>query len=902
MNQNFLILAIIALCVSIYYRHSPQAWLGPIIVIILFSLSIIWDRSYTVEHFDAEDGSQGRDVRYGDIICLFTWLNKFVRMNANNIIDTSPQLQNPDEIPRVNWTWEYFIVEDPKELAQGFSNNSNPIMYGDKIILRSTYRISYIGINPNSSPQTSVIATNDRSGWSTFQVISGDAAAKGGQSVKYGDQIYLKTSKEPATYLSAQDNGIMTQSSSQDNKSLIVITDKYGQGAVVNWARRGTSTQSSNYGNFGANNAIDSNNMTFNHTQSEDNAWWQVTLPRDIYITKINILNRQDCCKDRLSNFDVIILDHNNNTVVSKYYEVAGNGITWSNINQIGRMVKVQLRKRNFLHMAEVSVYGVAVNYSLLLENPLSADILNEPRIFSSTKPFDDITNTMTINSVDLPYNNQAKAVSMAMFIKLLKTNQDETTIFQKGSSDSEKSPCITVIAGQSRLRLYYGTTQAASQSFDDIDNLPLNQWIHVAYILDGGINENTGWQLGSFRAKIAQKPFEQCCYYINPLLRQYYYLSSDQSPTAAKSNLWDPSVLEGMVYMGPLNVKMTRPRAFLYINGILRTSTELVNTPKLNTGSLYIGKSPKLSLKSADFIIDQVKYYNYRIDDRLILKLIQSPLQNVTKTLVYKMPEAQNVIKLQPNQLPYIENDFTVNFWLYNGRPQNGTGQYDEIFFKGNQSADRAPAMWFMPNSNALNMPIHTKNQAYPWGEGILTSTYIVPQNEWHHVALTLSDKIQTLYIDGKQKDQVTLSDAAIFTVSPMSIGGFTGQLYNFQFSNYSMTGEQIIIAMGQHPDEQYNQVIRQIWKDAGCLTNVIPPDQPNAMPEWRNYVKNDQTSRVEGLIREIKVKADGGDKKLQEMCYGKFTAGMLDKLAEKDQLIKYTIEKQEKELNVCP
>lgn len=902
MNDSFLILAIIALCVSIYYRHSPHAWIGPIIVIILFFLSTICNQLSTVEHFNAEDGSQGRDVCYGDIIGLFTWVNQFVRMNSNNTLDASSQMQNPNQIPRVGWEWEFFLIEDPREAAASINSNSNPIMYGDKIILRSTYRQSYIGISPSAPTQSTVMATNNWNEWSTFQIVSGDASAKGGQSVKYGDQLYLKTNKNPATYLSALNSGLIVQSPTQDNKSLFMITDRYGQGSVVDWARRGTATQSSYYENFVANNAIDGNNMTYNHTQDDNNAWWQVTLPRDTYITKINILNRQDCCKERLSNFDVTILDHNNVVVTSKYYEVAGNAISWDNINQIGRMVKVQLRNKNYLHMAEVNVYGIAVNYSLLLENPLSADVLNEPRIFSSTKPITDLTNTLSVSSVDLPYNNQSKSVSIAMFIKLLKTNPDETTIYQKGSTDNEKSPCITLVPGQSRLRLYYGTTQSSNQSFDDIDNLPLNQWIHVTYILDGGINENTGWQLGSFRSKIAQEPFEQCCYFIHPLLKQYYYLSADQSPSTAKANIWEPSVLQGMNYMGRLDSKLTRPRAFLYINGILRTTTELTTTPKLNTGALNIGKSPKLNLKSADFVIDQVKYYNYRVDEKLIMRLIQSPLQNVTKTLVYKMSDTLNPIKFQPNQLPYIENDFSVGFWLYTTRPINGNGQWNEIFLRGNQSIDRAPGMWFSPDKNTLHMPLHTKNQAYTWGEGILNSTFVFPPNEWHHVGLTLSDKVETLYIDGKQTDQATLSDSVIFTVSPMSIGGFPGQLYNFQFSNYAMNNDQIVVAMGQHPDEQYNQIIRKIWKDAGCLTNVIPFEQPNLMPEWRNYVKNDQTSRVEGLIREIRVKADAGDKKLQEMCYGKFTAGMLDKLAEKDQLIKYTIEKQREGTQCLP
>ena len=175
-------------------------------------------------------------------------------------------------------------------------------------------------------------------------------------------------------------------------------------------------------------------------------------------------------------------------------------------------------------------------------------------------------------------------------------------------------------------------------------------------------------------------------------------------------------------------------------------------------------------------------------------------------------------------------------------------------------------------------------------------------PINEWHHVALTLKHKIQTLYIDSQQKNQVTLSDYPIYTISPLAVGGFTGQLYNFQFSNYAMTQEQVKIAMGQHPDETYNDTIRQIWRNTGCLSNPIPEDQPNKYPEWKTLIKNDQKSRVEGIIQSIKKKADDGDKKTQQVCYGKFTAGMLDKLAEREKLLQYTLEKEKDGVKCLP
>ena len=903
MRNQLLILTIIALLILIYFKNqlSKQYFYASLIAIIGVFIFLTRYASQNIqENFNSDETSQ-REVRYGDIITLWGWTNQFINMKSDNIVGSSPRFTKPEEIPRVGMIAEFMVIEDPKEISLGINNNNNPVMYGDKILFRSTYRLGYLGINPSSNDQ-SVIVTPNRNEWAQFQLVSTDPSAKGGQAIKYGDQLYLKTNRTPAAYIGVVENGNVIQSTVQNTKSLFTIYDRYGQGTLIDWARRGTATQSSIYANFLPNNAIDGNLLSFNHTQNDNNSWWQVTLPRDIYIDKINITNRHDCCQNRLHNFDVMILDQNNTLIATKYFETAGASISWNNINQIGRLVKVQLRSMGPLHMSEVNVYGNAINYSLLLEKPLSADLLNEPKTYSSTTANDDLSNTLMINSFDLPYNNKSKTVTLTMFLKLLKTNPEEVSILHKGSNEKEKSPAITVLPNSTRLRMYYGTSQSSSQFFDDSNHLPLNQWVHVAYIIDGGINEDTGWIRASFSNKLPQAPFESCCYYINPITKQYYYLGLNVAQNKAQTNVLDPSVLDGLKYMGQLDPDNMKPKAMFYINGVLRNSIELNDAPKLNTSPLSIGKSSSLNFKSGDFVIDQLKYFNYKITAQQISQLMRTPLIGITKTLITQTQDAKNVTKFEPNQLPHIENDFTVNFWLKTTRPQNGTGNLDQIFLKGNNSTDKAPAMWFHPENNTLHMPIRTKNTAHARGEGITQSNFLIPINEWHHVTLTLKDLVQTLYIDGQQVNQVTLSDAAVFNVSPMTVGGFEGQLVNFQFSNFSMTTDQVIIAMGTHPDEQYNLIIRQIWKDSGCLNNPIPENQPNKYAEWKNLIKNDQKSRVEGIIREIKKKADSGDKQMQELCYGKFTAGMLEKLAEKDQLIQYSLEQQKQATQCLP
>lgn len=900
-NLN-LIYSIVAILALVYFKNQlsiPQPFfyfaLSVIILIVLSTRQTLIN-----ENFESDASSQ-KEVRYGDIISLWGWTNQFVNITPNNNAGVSARFSKPEDMPRVGMVWEFMVIEDPKETNIGFNNNNNPIKYGDRILLRSTYKLGWLGINPTPNNQ-SIIITENRNEWIQFQLISNDPSLKMGQSVKYGDQLYLKTFQTPTTYLSVTENGSVLQSKIQDTKSLFTILDRYGQGNLIDWARKGTAEQSSIFGNYIPNNAIDANILTFNHTQNDDNPWWQVILPRDIAIDKIVVNNRRDCCQNRLTNFDISILDQNYTQIATRHFDSADPFATWTNVNQIGRIVKVQLKSKNYLHMSEVNVYGNAVNYSSLLEKPLSVDLLNEPKSYSANKSNDDQTNYMIINSNDLPYNTQSKSVSLSMFIKLLKTNPNETTILYKGINNSEKCPAITVLPNSTRLRMYYATAQSTNQFFDSNLNLPLNQWTHIVYIIDAGVNINTGWQISSFTNRLSQAPYEPCCYYINPLTQQYYYSPNNSTIKVNQNNILDPSAIQTMKYMGQLQNSQTKPRAMIYINGVLQNTVEMNDTPKLNTGPLIIGKSQNSGMNSSDFVIDQIKYFNYAITSQQVKQLTLLPLYGITKTLINKASDTLNIVKFQPNELPHLENDFTVNFWIFSKRSPNGTGNYDTIFFKGNQPSDKSPSMSFLPLNNRFNAYIRTNNTSYPTGEGISSSNYVLPTNQWHHIALTLQNKIQTLYIDGQKTNQITLSNTPVYTDSPMNIGGFDGQMINFQLSNFSMTPEQIILAMGNHPNEPYNQIIKQIWTNTGCLTNPVPNNEPNKYPEWINLIKNNSQTQVQNQILNIKNKADKGDKQMQQLCYGQFTAGMLDKLAEKDQLIQYTLQQQKQGIKCLP
>lgn len=83
-----------------------------------------------------------------------------------------------------------------------------------------------------------------------------------------------------------------------------------GGGDPVNAALDAPTTQSSDgYGFTGA-EAVDGEPATFSHTGDGDTApWWEVALPADYAIDSVTLLNRADCCAERLYNVVVTVLD-----------------------------------------------------------------------------------------------------------------------------------------------------------------------------------------------------------------------------------------------------------------------------------------------------------------------------------------------------------------------------------------------------------------------------------------------------------------------------------------------------------------------------------------------------------------------------------------------------------------
>ena len=137
-------------------------------------------------------------------------------------------------------------------------------------------------------------------------------------------------------------------------------------GDTNNVARGKSTSQSSTFGGYAySSRAVDGNTngiwggKSVTHTNHDYRAWWEVNLGSAYTIDYIKVYNRKDCCSERLSNFDVIIT--NNGRETWRYYK-SGRASEMTSIdvpaNKVGNKVKVQLRGRNFLQLAEVEVFA----------------------------------------------------------------------------------------------------------------------------------------------------------------------------------------------------------------------------------------------------------------------------------------------------------------------------------------------------------------------------------------------------------------------------------------------------------------------------------------------------------------------------------------------------------------
>lgn len=134
-------------------------------------------------------------------------------------------------------------------------------------------------------------------------------------------------------------------------------------------AHKSASQSSTAYGGD-ASRAVDGNrdnawsHRSVTHTDFQDHSWWKVDLEKEESVGTVRIYNRGDGdVANRLSNFDVILLDKDGNEVTRQHIDSLNNqptvDVQFTGVN--ARYVKVELNNsKTPLSLAEVEVYRSA--------------------------------------------------------------------------------------------------------------------------------------------------------------------------------------------------------------------------------------------------------------------------------------------------------------------------------------------------------------------------------------------------------------------------------------------------------------------------------------------------------------------------------------------------------------
>ena len=134
-------------------------------------------------------------------------------------------------------------------------------------------------------------------------------------------------------------------------------------------AHKSASQSSTAYGGDAA-RAVDGNrdndygHHSVTHTDFQDHSWWKVDLEKEESVGTVRIYNRGDGnVANRLSNFDVILLDKDGKEVTHQHIDSLNNqptiDVQFAGVN--ARYVKVELNNsKTPLSLAEVEVYRSA--------------------------------------------------------------------------------------------------------------------------------------------------------------------------------------------------------------------------------------------------------------------------------------------------------------------------------------------------------------------------------------------------------------------------------------------------------------------------------------------------------------------------------------------------------------
>jgi len=146
--------------------------------------------------------------------------------------------------------------------------------------------------------------------------------------------------------------------------NLVLVSFNKGEYLSGNHAFGKKATQSSTWpsdiGENAAGRAVDGDHSSISHTHDRTNQWWQVDLAEPISIERVTLVNRKDCCQDRLRNFHIKLINDQGATVADMLVPSLGDKETFIFASVTANIVRIENGENpdGYVHLAEVEVYG----------------------------------------------------------------------------------------------------------------------------------------------------------------------------------------------------------------------------------------------------------------------------------------------------------------------------------------------------------------------------------------------------------------------------------------------------------------------------------------------------------------------------------------------------------------
>lgn len=834
-----------------------------LVVIVIGSILYIRYRPYgNIENFD----DNSRSIMSQSPLLIFCnngWLR--ASRNFNPVFNINNLIRNVGQFNR-NWATETFKFEDV---------NDGGTIRGSQM--------------PFTNKQVFYIKTIEQNGWTPFYLIyrnknwelTEDRNLLGNhgmfsmekinvndikQHIEYGDKVRIVHNNSNQYLQFNKTNLNLVPKTTINNTTEFIVLDNHGNMKLKDWARESTVMMSSLYeGNkYPAQNAIDGDINTFAHTAVNDkNPIFDVYLPKDIFITKIVITNRRDCCKERLFPINCQIMKYNSpgneEFLLTMTYDTKDTSkfdtVVFNPINKLGNKVRLHLTGPNrILNFARIQVFGYGPENTINIVNKIDRIVLQR------TVPL----RPLVIEREYIPTMNQNMTLLYKIQLNKLINNKNNY-VFLQGSDPLSYSFRLSDNVIQ-MLGFVENDKNIKQYSFNQ--KLVVKKSIFVGVVVNRGVNEKNGWILNNqnntnYLVQVGTKN-----YYIVPKLQNF----NEWKNKSVQKNNFD---LTMMKYLGEYNTSLYRPSIQLFYNDKFVRRIELpINQPLIipNYQRLLINRNNHRELDgSIGPIFMSNTIYSQDELNQIKLNWNRNFLEN---KLILKNASLLNRNVIRGQNIPTINNNMTISFWLkpeFFSKTNEGLKAILQRTFVNNtmtETSHNSPSILYNTQNNSLVLLFDTdktKNIRFN------ISSVVFKQKQWYYINVYCINKRNIeIFVNNKLISKHSLpNDLLISNQAPVYIGtnskytGMNGFIQNVTYSNTILSMKQRHRMYLQHPDRKMFNYVNTSFKNVGCKQNLVPDiDYNYSGNNWYKIIKNinnhKQNTEMTTKMKSVKTLAD--------------------------------------------